>query len=140
MAQQATWDNSPYFNPARFACRCKQCDDNIAISHIRGKEVMADRLIEELHKLRLRYGHPIYVTSGYRCISHPIEACKERPGSHNRGVSVDVAVEYDKLYWFLKYVFQSGQFRRIGISTSFIHLQLLDDIQYKDRIWVYHKM
>ena len=44
-----------------------------------------------LNHIREDYGKPMYVTSGYRCEQHPIEARKEKPGEHSTGMCVDIA-------------------------------------------------
>ena len=67
----------------------------------------------------------MFISSGYRCPSHPIEAKKPMPGTHSLGVAVDVAVSYEDAYELIAIAMAHG-IKRIGVnqkgSGRFIHL------------------
>jgi len=54
---------------------------------------MHPEVMEKVQQLRDFMGHPLTLTSAYRCVSHPIEARKTKPGQHSKGLAVDIAVE-----------------------------------------------
>lgn len=67
----------PHFRPAEIAC-----------SHC-GELLVQKRAMDQLEAVRLIYGRPIVIASGYRCPDHPIEAAKDEPGAHSRGTAFD---------------------------------------------------
>lgn len=111
------WTEFENFQRSEMACRC--C----------GRAEMDETFMHRLQSLRDRFG-PMRITSAYRCASHPIEAAKDMPGSHNTGRAVDVAVSYDKAYALIRLATQMG-FTGVGVQQKgdvrkrFIHL---DDI------------
>ncbi len=72
------------FNPESdkmLNCSCEKCAGKIC-------KITQDTL-NKVQKIRDVYGHPLIVTSGYRCKNHPAEAGKSSEGSHQKGVAVD---------------------------------------------------
>ena len=53
---------------------------------------MDPEFIHNLDTLRERVGFPFRITSGWRDATHPVEARKEKPGTHNQGIACDIAV------------------------------------------------
>ncbi|QSB20622.1 peptidase M15 [Pseudomonas sp. 15A4] len=106
-----------HFTPAELRCKCGQCSSD-------GSE-MNSELMAELETLREQFGHPIALSSAFRCARHPVEAGKANPGEHTAGLAVDVrcsgagAVQILRLAMNLK-------FTRFGVSqrgaARFIHL------------------
>ena len=45
-----------------------------------------------VQQLREHLGYPLFLVSAYRCIQHPAEAKKEKPGQHYGGLAVDIQV------------------------------------------------
>lgn len=95
------------------------------------KCLMEDSFMSKLTSLRIKYGKPMYISSGYRDAKlHPIERAKIRPGAHSMGRAVDVVCFGDKALMLVKFALQEG-FTGIGIKQNgniegrFIHL---DDI------------
>jgi uncharacterized protein YcbK (DUF882 family) len=74
------WQDYPNFTEAEFRCR-----------HT-GKCEMHPEFMARLQRLRLAYGKPMKITSGYRDRSHPVEARKVATGAHAMGRAADVAV------------------------------------------------
>ena len=107
------WSDYPNFNEAEFRC-----------SHT-GKCDMQASFMEKLQQLRTEYGKPMVITSGYRDITHPIEAAKATPGIHTMGLAADVGCNGAAAYHILQIAFKIG-FTGIGVSQSgrnrFLHL------------------
>lgn len=108
------WDNERWPNFPREEMECSQT----------GKCDMDPDHMDKLQALRDLHG-PLYVTSGYRDATHPIEARKAKPGEHSIGKGTDVGCWSDEAFAIAKLAFQVG-FTRIGVSQSgsvrFIHL------------------
>jgi uncharacterized protein YcbK (DUF882 family) len=82
---------------------------------------MDSAFIERLDLLREKVGFPLRITSGYRDASHPYEARKPVPGTHNQGIAADIAVSngverMNIVHEALKMGFS------IGVSRTFIHV------------------
>ena len=73
-----SWEN---FNLDEFACR--HC----------GKNLISHNLVDRLQSLRTELAFPFVITSGYRCLEHPNEINKSKPGTHAMGLAVDVCAE-----------------------------------------------
>lgn len=74
------WHDYPNFEEAEFRCR-----------HT-GKCEMHPEFMERLQRLRMAYGKPMKITSGFRDRTHPIEARKSATGAHALGRAADIAV------------------------------------------------
>lgn len=110
------WSQFANFGRTEMVCRC--C----------GRAEMDEDFMFRLQALREKFGKPMRITSAYRCASHPVEAAKDKPGAHNTGRAVDVAVSRDQAYALMRLAMQMG-FTGIGVQQKgdkrFIHL---DDI------------
>lgn len=73
------------------------------------------------------------ITSGFRCKNHEVEAAKETPGKHNKGVAADIKVNNGMQR--RKLVEQSIDmgFGGVGVAKSFVHVDDRDD----EVMWVY---
>ena len=115
-----TWDE--------FACRCG-CDSD-------GSE-MDEGLLEALQDIRTKAGFPFFITSGYRCPNHPVEARKTTPGTHSQGIAVDIGVSRENALTVLKLALNDGRIKGIGVQQKgggrFIHL----DTRTDPAIWSY---
>ena len=102
-------------------------------------EMMDEKLLSMLDKMRGIYGYPIKITSDYRSPEHPIEAAKEQPGEHAYGAAVDIeSVGDGKTFRLVKAAIEVG-FTRIGISRKkgFIHLGIGYPGAPEKTIWTY---
>lgn len=92
-----------------------------------GAEGMRQQTLDRLGRLRLAYGAPIVITSGYRCPQHPKEAAKASgPGAHAIGAAVDVRAIGREAYRLVKLALELG-FTGVGISQRdgqprYVHL------------------
>jgi zinc D-Ala-D-Ala carboxypeptidase len=102
-------------------------------------EMMDEKLLSMLDKMREIYGHPIKITSSYRSPEHPIEAAKKQPGEHSYGAAVDIVSDSGgKTFRLVKAAIEVG-FTRIGISRKkgFIHLGIGYPGAPEKTIWTY---
>ena len=124
------WNTSAYFNQHEFTC-----------SHT-GKCDMDSNFINKLNELRVAFGKPMRITSGFRDVTHPIEAKKSAPGAHTTGQAADIAVSREDAFDLLSLALTRG-FTGIGIqqkgSGRFIHLDTLKNSPERPRptIWSY---
>ena len=120
----------PHFTAKEMACRET------------GEEGIGHELMCLLSTVRKLCGFPFVITSGYRSLSHPVEAAKIRagkePGTHHQGIAVDIAISGDQAFTLLRHAIWCG-FTGIGIKQSgphakrFIHL----DMREKPALWSY---
>lgn len=104
----------PYFTPLEMACK-----------HT-GKCEMQEHFMDALLMIRLEYGKPLHVTSGYRDHTHPAEAGKAHPGEHTFGCAADVAVGGADAMRLLQVALNRG-ITRVGVKqdnkgTEYLHL------------------
>jgi len=111
---------------------CKHC----------GKNEINHKLIDKLQLLRDDLGFPLVISSGYRCPEHPIEAKKNKPGTHAEGIAVDIAVSHEKALEVLYKGIAHG-FKGIGVNQKgngrFIHLDIaeMEDGRPRPHLWSY---
>lgn len=123
--------SSPFFTEEEMRCQCG-CE----------QDGMHSEFMEKLTSLRADWGQPMVVTSAYRCKNHPIEAKKAKPGAHESGRAVDIAIQGEDAYKFLCAALGHG-FSGIGVnqkgSSRFIHLDDLtrDEGWPRPTIWSY---
>lgn len=72
---------APYLAWHEVVCSCGAC----------GCAVIAPEQVSLWCALRDAAGVPITISSGYRCINHPLERVKKRPGMHVYGRALDMA-------------------------------------------------
>lgn len=133
------WDAFPNFSPAEFKCKCGCEQVN-----------MDSGFMAALQRLRLAYGRPMVITSGYRCHNHPEEARKiaegKRPGAHSHGVAADIAVSLGASFTLLRYALISLEFTGIGVHQKgdgrFLHLdsatvEMLGEGSVRPTTWSY---
>ena len=87
-----------------------------------GENEMDPEFIEKLDLLRRNCGFPLVITSGYRSPDHPLEAIKEKGGTHTQGIACDIrvrgGVQRSKL---VREAIKLG-FSGVGVGKSFIHV------------------
>lgn len=125
---------APYFRPGEFRCQCG-C----------GKSSMHVDFMDLLLSLRLEYGKPMEVTSGYRCPEHNVAVSSTGPGGpHTTGRAADFHVTRGEAYLVSKLAFAKG-FTGIGWNQKggflgrFVHLDTLPAYADVPRptIWTY---
>lgn len=108
------WSAYPNFKAAEFDCQAS------------GENDMQTAFMDKLQALRIEYGKPMRITSGYRHPQkHPIERAKEIPGVHAFGRAADIAVSGADALKLVSLAVKHG-FTGIGIqqkgASRFIHL------------------
>jgi zinc D-Ala-D-Ala carboxypeptidase len=117
---------STHFNAKEFTCHCGVCKF----------QKISRELVNRLERVRVAYGAPITVTSGYRCVNH--QAALRKKGvqtavgtsTHELSHACDIfGADMPKLLKLLE-----QEFKSIGIAKTFYHVDLRDD---KVRRWAY---
>jgi len=107
------WSKYPNFSEAEL--RCSET----------GECKMQADFMRRLQALREDYGKPMTITSGYRSPQHSIEASKKQPGTHARGLAVDIAVAGQDCYDLMALAMKHG-FTGIGVAQKgagrFLHI------------------
>lgn len=126
---------SKNFSRIELACRCG-CDTC---------EIKPE-IVTVIQEIRDQLGKPLFVSSGYRCANHPVEAMKPQgPGEHNSGHAVDIICHGQVALFVLGAALHLGV-TRVGIhqkgrgSDRYIHLGVGDkyDLKFKPgALWTY---
>ena len=119
------WDRYKHFSRSEFSCKCGcgQCE-------------MQTDFLNRLQALRMMWGKPMIITSGYRCPNHPVERAKASPGTHAQGIAADVGISGADAISLLRLALESN-FTGIGIQQKghgrFLHL----DTRQHPALWSY---
>jgi len=101
-----------HFSREEFSCPC--CSGN-KIDYI---------FVGKLEELRIAYGKPLVINSGYRCRDHNAAIGGAAKSKHISGIAVDLKVMTGKeRFEILRLALQLG-FTGIGIANSFVHLDI----------------
>ena len=131
MPDNTAW---PHFSNAELTCHCG-C----------GRQEMKTGFMTMLEELRVAYGRPMPVTSGFRCPAHNVQASDTGlHGPHTTGQAVDVQVSGEDAHHLLGLAIQHG-FTGIGIkqagahSSRFLHIDTLEAGPGRPRptVWSY---
>lgn len=111
---------TPHFSRPELACQCG-C----------GRMEMDPVFMDKLEALRIEYGQPMVVSSGFRCPMYNDEASTTgQSGPHVTGMAVDVAVFGKNAHRLLTLALQHG-FTGVGVSqkggqgSRFLHLDAI---------------
>ncbi len=101
--------NSKFFKVEELQCKCcKACN-------------MEQAFLNRLDMLRVAFGGPMIITSGYRCKSYNDKVKGSKNSQHMLGRAVDVAIaESDKRHKLVACATQLGF--SVGIDGSFVHV------------------
>jgi uncharacterized protein YcbK (DUF882 family) len=103
-----------HFTKEEFACQCECGTGEISMI-----------LVNALEYTRVHYGKPMRINSGIRCISHNRKIGSRDTSSHIKCLAVDIACNDKKTRLDLvKYLIRDGEFERIGLHDSFIHVDV----------------
>jgi zinc D-Ala-D-Ala carboxypeptidase len=116
------WDEITYFKKEEFDCQ-----------HT-GNNNMQKEFVLMLDYLRNLYGKPLKITSGYRDVTHPIEAKKSKGGTHTQGIAADIYVDNSEDRRVIVALAITIGFKGIGIASNFIHL---DTRKTTPVMWLY---
>ena len=101
---------------------------------------MDERFMQWMVMLRERCAFPFIVTSAYRCPEHPIEQAKKSPGSHSRGVALDIKVSGKRAYTLVR---EAMDLRFLGIGiyqegpkeSRHVHLDMDTEGAPRPAVW-----
>ena len=99
-----------------------------------GGDNMDPEFLARLDELREICGFPFRITSGWRDATHPAEARKPEPGTHNQGIAADIAVSNGFERMNIVHEALKLGFGGIGVAKSFIHI---DDRKTTPVMWTY---
>jgi len=99
-----------------------------------GLNEMDHQFIYKLDALREACGFPFVITSGYRSPDHPIEAVKEKGGTHTQGIAADIRVRGGAQRRQLVSEALKLGFGGVGTAKTFIHV---DDRIGPPVLWIY---
>jgi uncharacterized protein YcbK (DUF882 family) len=121
--KQMTWK---YFHEDEFTCQCG-C----------GRNKIKEAFVNELERTRAYAGIPFTINSGYRCPAHNKASGGKPTSAHLFGWAADVACRNShERFIMLNAFIWTGTFNRIGIASSFIHVDV-DDMKPEEVVWVY---
>lgn len=113
-----------YFKVDDFKCSC--CNVNM----------FKKEHIIVLDNLRVLYGKPMIVNSGYRCEKHNKEVGGKIDSEHPEGDGVDIKVENSNDRFELLFNAINIGIKRIGIAKTFIHLGF-SKTKTQEVLWLY---
>jgi len=101
-------------------------------------------LMDILQSMRTELAKPIFISSGFRSVKHPVEQDKDKPGEHTLGMAVDIICYGARALELIKMA-QARNVRRIGVHQKgnpkgrFIHLGIADrfTLEFPVAIWTY---
>lgn len=121
---------SDHFSSKEFECPCGKCDE----------QKISAKLIEKLEQVRVEFGEPVSVNSGYRCPEHNVQVGGHASSSHVNGLAADVRPKItttdslDQLYDLCYSKFDNiGN----GRNKGFIHVDVRPAKSTGKRLWLY---
>lgn len=107
-----------HFSWDEVKCRCCGTIGGPAV------EANAKRLAFMLEQARAIYGHPMPVSSWYRCPAHNAAVGGVPNSYHLEGLAADIRVpSSERRFLLVRAAIQAG-FTRIGVYENFVHLDL----------------
>lgn len=113
-----------YFKDSEF--RCPDC----------GVVIVSAWLVHLLNRVREAYGKPMVVTSGYRCKKRNKKVGGKPNSAHRRGTAADIKCDNSKDRYLLLLLAYEAGFKRIGISSEFLHLDVDGELPI-EVLWTY---
>ena len=126
------WSNYPNFTPDELACK-----------HCKAQGITPE-MMDILQGIRTDMAQPIFLTSGYRCVKHPVEQEKDRPGEHTHGMAIDILCHGARALRIIELA-QQRNVKRIGVHQKgnpngrFVHIGIADryNLAFPVAIWTY---
>lgn len=126
------WSEYPNFDRDELKCKVTgECD-------------MHPAMMEVLQDIRTLMAQPIFISSGFRSVRHPVEQEKEHPGEHTLGMAADIICHGSRALEIINLARQMN-IRRIGVHQKgnvngrFVHLGIADryNLRFPVAIWTY---
>ncbi|HAT5918720.1 TPA: peptidase M15 [Legionella pneumophila] len=117
--------------------------DELKCKHT-GECNMHPDMMRILQSIRDELERPIFISSGYRSVKHPVEQEKDKPGEHTYGMAVDILCHGERAIKILELAINHG-IRRIGVHQKgnangrFIHIGIADRfmLEFPAALWTY---
>lgn len=106
--------NTKHFKVSEFKCKCGKCETKL------DKE-----LLSVLELVRLRFGQPVIITSGYRCPTHNANVGGASKSKHMEGIAADIKVKNtspDTVYAYLDEIYPTSY--GVGLYKSWVHIDV----------------
>ena len=120
---------TPHFSKSELECKCG-C----------GEASMSPDFLKRLERVRIAFGRPMIISSGYRCPDYNFEIGSGKLSPHTEGRAVDVAVRGGDALKLVDVGIYCGM-TGFGISqkgeSRFIHLDDADAIKGRPRKWIW---
>lgn len=126
------WDDYPNFSRTELQCKyTKECNMNPTMMSI-------------LQKIRDDLGRPIFISSGFRSVKHPVEQEKDKPGEHTFGMAVDILCHSQRALDIINLALKNG-IQRIGVHQKgafggrFVHIGVGNKffLEFPVGVWTY---
>lgn len=122
----ADWSKYPNFYKAEFDCKET------------GENNMQHEFMEKLQRIRVMYGKPMTITSGFRSKKHSIEAKKTHSnGEHTQGNCSDILCTSSSDRFVLINLALVVGITRIGIAKNFLHFGIGGNGLPNNVVWDY---
>ncbi len=123
-----------HFKKSEFNCPCGSPDCT--------GEKMNNEFLELLDEAREIANIPFFITSGLRCTEYNQDLIKRgykasKTSSHLKGLAADISCKNSSDRWTIINSLLLVGFCRIGISDTFIHVDLDNKDKQKNVIWTY---
>jgi len=115
-----------HFNISEFHCKGAKCGC---------KQTLHDPVLSAyLQQIRVHFGKPLHITSGYRCESHNYAVDGVAGSLHTKGMAADFVIPGVKPLEIAQYAEQIG-IQGIGLYDGFVHI----DTRESKSFWYGHK-
>lgn len=116
---------SPNFRSREFDCKGKGCCSQTKID---------EKLVEYLQQIRDKFQKPVYIQSGYRCVTHNAKVANAASKSkHMDGMAADITVDGVEPLEVARFAESIGV-KGIGHYEDFVHI----DTREKKSFWYSH--
>lgn len=99
-------------------------------------ENMNEEFVKKLDLLRMFYGKPVYISSGYRTKEHNLAVGGVSDSAHLKGLAADLSCNDSRERFEIVRIALIIGIRRIGIANTFVHIDS-DETKDQDIIWLY---
>ncbi len=116
---------APFISRQEYQCQCGKCGNSLPPDLKKDENGMWPTvymaLFDRFKDLRESWGKPIPITSGYRCMKHPLKW-----GSHTFGLGLDLGIGIDEMDRFEELVNRDFTEMRMGTNRKpgSIHVHL----------------
>ena len=104
-----------WFKLDEFKCRC--CESNGTLQAVSNTKALVENVLDPA---RERYGGPVTVNSGYRCVKHNREVGGVAVSQHLRGEAADIRCA--DIRRLKQIIIDNGRYDQLIIYQGFLHV------------------